>query len=548
MKHSDVNQVEASPIVQISSQSSAKKLNTHRFLGINYSRYHSQRSRWSIQSLASEVVGISKSNANYGAIAPQLANNNDLLMSQALIENQSEDCLNLNIYRSKLREHATPDVQEINILKKNSDKPCPVMVWIHGGGFTVGAGSLPIYEGSNLATTANCLVVTLNYRLGALGFLRLKDITNEEISSSGNEGLEDQILALQWIQKNIHHYGGDKNNITVFGESAGAMSIACLLAMPKAKGLFHKAIMQSGAGHTFNTVEQANEVAAEFLVSAKKLGLITSTNKPQQLAQQLQQLTTAQILAIQAYLVARPEIYAKFGILPFKPVVGDADFPLAPYEAIKQGCAKNIPILSGSNTDEWTLFSAMLNQKITDETVLDHWLMSLMGSQHVESAKTLMGKQCKQRNIDPSLQNVLSETLTEFWFAQPSYRLLSAQTSAGGEAFSYKLGRKTVLPTMRCTHITDLGLVFNNISSTFHGVEARVETLVEEIQTHWGSFAHFGTPNHTTPNQTLTAWPKLTGGSAEIMFFDHDETYVTSIAEEQISFWATITDKQLASF
>jgi len=529
MKKSEINHVKASPITQTSTQ----KLKSECFLAINYSKYHQQNARWSIQSLAAELGAKSKIDNNFGSIAPQLPNNNDLLMSQALIENQSEDCLNLNIYSNKLSEDSPLE----------GNKPRPVMVWIHGGGFTVGAGSLPIYEGSNLATATNCIVVTLNYRLGTLGFLRLKDITKGEVNSTGNEGLEDQILALQWLQKNIHHYGGDKNNITLFGESAGAMSIACLLAMPKAKGLFHKAIMQSGAGHTFNTVEQANEVAKEFLVSANTLGLVASQLEPEQLAQQLKQLTTTQVLTIQAHLVARPEIYSKFGILPFKPVVGDADFPLAPYEAIKQGCAKNIPILSGSNTDEWTLFAAMLNQNITNEAVLNHWLTSLMGSEHVQSTKTLMSKQCQQRNIAPSLQNVLSETLTEFWFAQPSYRLLHAQQKAGGEAYSYKLGRKTVLPTMRCTHITDLGLVFNNVSSTFHGEQPRVAQLVEEIQTHWAHFAHFGTPSHKT-----NEWPKLTDGQTDIMFFDHHETYVKSIAEEEIAFWAIITDKQLASF
>jgi para-nitrobenzyl esterase len=529
MKKSEIDHVKKSPVTQIAAQ----KLNTERYLAINYSKYHPQKSRWAIQSLAPETVAIFKNDNDFGAIAPQIPNNNDLLMSQTLIENQSEDCLNLNIYRCKSTKRSS-DV---------SVKPCPVMVWIHGGGFTVGAGSLPVYEGSNLAKAENCIVVTVNYRLGALGFLRLKDSTNNKVCSTGNEGIEDQILALQWLQKNIHHYGGDKNNVTLFGESAGAMSIACLLAMPKAKGLFHKAIMQSGAGHTFNTVEQANEVAKEFLVSANTLGLVTSQLAPEQLAQQLKKLTTTQILTIQAHLVARPEIYSKFGILPFKPVVGDADLPLAPYEAIKQGCAKKIPLLSGSNTDEWTLFSAMLNQNINNEAVLNHWLTSLMGSEHVESTKTLMSKQCERRNITPSLQNVLSETLTEFWFAQPSYRLLHAQLHAGGDAFSYKLGRKTVLPTMRCTHITDLGLVFNNVSNTFHGEEPRVAELVKEIQTHWGNFAYFGTPSHEGKE-----WPKLTNCLTKMMFFDHHETYVKSIPKEEITFWSIITDKQLASF
>ncbi|WP_019028831.1 carboxylesterase/lipase family protein [Colwellia piezophila] len=541
MKKSKSNQLKPCTHVKVT----APLLNTERFLAIDYSESPQQNTRWSRQSLAPSAKVISTHQVQYGAIAPQLANDHDLLMSLALIDNQSEDCLNLNIYRSKLTAQSKPGSQVNSLV--DSAQPCPVMVWIHGGGFTIGSGSLPIYEGSHLAKATNCLVVTLNYRLGALGFLRLKDISNQEIAATGNEGLEDQILALRWLQENIHNYGGDKNNITLFGESAGAMSIACLLAMPKAKGLFHKVIMQSGAGHTFNTVEQANEVAKEFLNSANALGLLASQLEPKQLAQQLQQLTTTQILSIQAHLTARPEIYRKFGILPFKPVVGDADLPLAPYEAIKQGCALNIPIISGSNTDEWTLFAAMLKQNISEESVLDHWLTSLMGKDKVASTKALMSKQCKKRHIEPSMQNLLSETLTEFWFTQPSYRLANAQITAGGEAYRYKLGRKTVIPTLRCTHITDLGLVFNNISSTFHGDEPRVAELVTEIQTYWGNFAHFGTPNNADGK-----WPKLidkTGEhSADIMFFDHHKTYIETIPLEEIEFWATVTDKQLASF
>jgi len=551
MKKSQINPLQSSGATLHSSPT----IKTARFLSINYSQHSKQNTRWSIQSLANNAEPISTNHQQYGAIAPQLANAHDLLMSSSLIDKQSEDCLNLNIYSNTLTARSTLNctIKSQEEFQVENAKLRPVMVWIHGGGFTIGSGSLPIYEGSNLAAATNCLVVTLNYRLGALGFLRLKDITNQAINSTGNEGLADQILALQWLQENIHRYGGDKNNITLFGESAGAMSIACLLAMPKAKGLFHKVIMQSGAGHTFNTVAQANEVAKEFLVSAKALGLLTSAEKLKQkpgkdqalkeLAQQLQQLTTTQILSIQAHFTARADIYSKFGILPFKPVIGDADLPLAPYEAIRQGWAKNIPMITGSNTDEWTLFAAMLKQNITEESVLDHWLTSLMGRDKVTDTKVLMNKQCKKRHIKPSMQNLLSETLTEFWFSQPSHRLANAQITAGGAAYRYKLGRKTVIPTLRCTHITDLGLVFNNLASTFHGDEPRVAELVIEIQRHWGNFAYFGIPENTD-----CPWPTFTNESPELMFFDHHKTYIQTMAVEKIEFWSTVTDKQLASF
>ena len=316
----------------MNSKLSNNLITNERFLNIEYAPFEVEKSRWSIRNTTNSTKPISNKNNALGAVSPQLIIKNDLIMSEASVQNQSEHCLNLNIFRS------------IKNNTENQQSHRPVMVWIHGGGFTVGAGSLPIYDGSNLAKATNTIVVTLNYRLGSLGFLRLVDITDNEIASTGNEGLEDQITALKWIQENIHLYGGDKTNITLFGESAGAMSIACLLAMPKTKGLFHKAIMQSGAGHTFNTVEQANDLAKEFLVSARELGFEISQNKPREQAKQLKQLTTSEVLSIQTHLTTRPDIYSKFGILPFKPVVGDLDLPLAPYEAIKQGCAIDIPV------------------------------------------------------------------------------------------------------------------------------------------------------------------------------------------------------------
>ena len=513
------------------SRTSAKELKQDIFLAINYSEQTLQPVRWSAQTLANKKIPLTNYEENFGPIAPQIANKHDLLMSKELINNQSEACLNLNIYRSHSGTRAGD--------KKS--KKLPVMVWIHGGGFTLGSGS--IYDGKNLAEATNCLVVTLNYRLGALGFLRLNDITHHEITSTGNEGLNDQVLALQWIQENIEQYGGDNNNITLFGESAGAMSIACLLAMPKAKGLFHKAILQSGAGHTYQSVKKANALANEFILSAQSLGFELAPLDPKKLAAQLKALCTADLLNIQAHLISRPEIYSEYGLLPFKPVVGELELPLPPHDAIKQGCAVNIPIISGHNSDEWTLFAAMLKQKITTDESLNYWLISLLGSERVEQTKSLMSEQCLQRHIKPTLQNLLTETLTEFWFAQPSYRLLNAQITAGGIAYGYKLGRKTVVSALRCTHITDIGLVFNNLIRTFHGEAPRVTELVREIQAYWGSFAHLDTPVFGSKS-----WPQMTNSSADTMVFDHLTTYEEIISTEKIEFWSKISDEKLASF
>ena len=154
---------------------------------------------------------------------------------------QSKDCLYLNVW--------TPGLD---------DASRPVMVWIHGGAFTIGSGSEEYYNGANLASRGDVVIVTINYRLGALGFLNLPAL------GETNFGMRDQVAALKWVQANIANFGGDPNNVTIFGESAGGMSVASLMASPEAAGLFQKAIPQSGAGHNALTAEETNATAYKF--------------------------------------------------------------------------------------------------------------------------------------------------------------------------------------------------------------------------------------------------------------------------------------------
>ena len=167
----------------------------------------------------------------FGSSAPQNGALIGPLMSLG-IGRTGEDCLHLNIW--------TPAAD---------GRRRPVMVWIHGGAFILGSGSQMLYDGAALARRGDVVVVTINYRLGALGFLRLRDRFGSRLPASGNEGLLDQIAALQWVRDEISSFGGDPGNVTIFGESAGAMSCATLLATPRAGGLFHRAILQSGAAN-----------------------------------------------------------------------------------------------------------------------------------------------------------------------------------------------------------------------------------------------------------------------------------------------------------
>ena len=179
-----------------------------------------------------------KDATNFGPIAPQ--NHKDL---PPIEQTESEDCLYLNIW--------TPAADE---------KARPVMFYVHGGGFLIGTGSRPRLNGAKLASYGDVVVVTFNYRLGALGFLDLPNILP-------NIGIQDQIAALKWVRKNIHAFGGDPNNITIFGESSGSESVVILLSIPIAKGLFHRAIMQSGVANPLSYKRELTRKGAKKLVS-----------------------------------------------------------------------------------------------------------------------------------------------------------------------------------------------------------------------------------------------------------------------------------------
>ncbi|MCJ7743252.1 MAG: carboxylesterase family protein, partial [Dehalococcoidales bacterium] len=216
------------------------------FRGVPYAAPPVGRRRWLPPEPAEPWSGVRPAK-RFATIAPQ--NPMEIqIIAPPEPEPQDEDCLYLNIW--------TPGLD---------DARRPVMVWIHGGGFTSGSGSSLAYNGRILSTRGNTVIVTINYRLGALGFLNLSEVTGGKIPATGNEGLLDQAFALEWVRDNIAAFGGDPDNVTIFGESAGGMSVGALLGMPKARGLFHKAIPQSGAAHSVNSMERAVRITKALL-------------------------------------------------------------------------------------------------------------------------------------------------------------------------------------------------------------------------------------------------------------------------------------------
>src|SRR5947209_6860150 len=240
-----------------------------------------------------------------------------------------EECLNLNIW--------SPDLGAASL---------PVMIWIHGGAFANGSGAITAYDGSNFARDG-IVCVTINYRLGIDGFLFLDN-------GKANLGLLDQVAALEWVRENISTFGGDPDNVTIFGESAGGMSVGSLLSMPRAAGLFRRAIAESGAGHHVISSETALKLSQYF---AKKLGV-----EPTQAAIAMvpvNRLLQAQVeLSADVFNKPNPALWGEVAAnqMPFEPVIDGDILPARPIERIIAGVGANVDVMVGTNAEEQRLF------------------------------------------------------------------------------------------------------------------------------------------------------------------------------------------------
>ena len=236
----------------------------------------------------------------------------------------SEDCLSLNVW--------TPALDK---------KKRPVMVWIHGGAFVAGASSRPTSEGEILARRGDVVVITINYRLGALGFLELDEIGGEEYALSGNAGLLDQILALEWVRDNAEAFGGDPGNVTIFGESAGAISVSVLLALPRARKMFHKVIAQSGAASIVRRLDRARERARELM----QLAGVRSVAE-------LERIPAADLVRLQSKLLPRGAEQV------FGPVMDDRVVPSSPMAAMNAVAGLCAPMAAKANRRTLTSVAA----------------------------------------------------------------------------------------------------------------------------------------------------------------------------------------------
>jgi len=429
---------------------------------------------------------------SFGPTAPQAADNSGTTAAGSPAQ-QSEDCLVLNVFSP-----------ELDALRKR-----PVMVWLHGGGFSSGSGSGRILDGASLAHTHNVVVVTLNHRLNVFGYTYLADAMGSDFASSGSVGVLDLVAALEWVRDNILQFGGDPNRVTIFGQSGGGRKVATLMAMPGAKGLFHRAIIESGAVLRLTT--QADAAKYTDLLLAE-LGL-----KEGQI-RELQSVPMARLLAADA-AVQKKITVREPGMTANSPVVDGKTIPGHPWDPQGPALSANIPLLIGYAHTEETLYDRPTPEKLAlDEAGLR------------ERASKRLGED-PSRVIDAFRQAHPEATPWDLWILiatdhpRGTYSRELAKRKAGqrgAQVFAYRYDWETPEGGghMRSPHTIEIQFVFNNIKIAGPLISQMPEAyaLADKTSSAWVAFAETGDPN--TPK--LPKWPAYSAQSRETMLFNNE--------------------------
>jgi para-nitrobenzyl esterase len=384
-----------------------------------------------------------------------------------------EDCLTLNVW--------TPGLDA---------RRRPVMVWLHGGAFTSGSGALPVFDGATLARRGDVVVVTVNYRLGALGFLA----HHEEGELAANFGLQDQIAALEWVREHAERIGGDPDGVTLFGESAGAMSIGALLGAPAARGLFRRAILQSGAAHNVSPRASALRVAELFRGAA---GASEADRDA------LRALDTEAVLAAQQTVVDGAWRHVEG--LAFQPSADGRVIPRAPLDAIDEGAAAGVELLVGTNLDEWRLF-ALADAKLRgmDEAGLARRLVRVPPGPTADPESLAreaieVYRDAREGALPTDPASLWLALQTDRIFRVPAIRLAERQLRhASVYMYRFDWASPAFGGLLGSCHGLEIPFVFGTLgherTGDLVGRGAAAERLAVEMQDAWLAFARSGDP------------------------------------------------------
>jgi para-nitrobenzyl esterase len=404
---------------------------------------------------------------------------------------EGEDCLVLNVFTPALGD----------------GRRRPVMVWLHGGGFSTGSASRPILDGSRLATTGDVVVVTINHRLNVFGFTYLGDAMGPDFAHSGAAGLLDIVAALRWVRTNIERFGGDPNLVTIFGQSGGGRKVASLMSMPDAKGLFHRAIIESGAVLKLMPHADAVQYTSQLLA---ELGL-----KAGQL-RALQNVPMTQLLRANAAVIDRLKVRPP-GWTANTPMVDGHVIPADPWDPAAPALSASVPLLIGYARTEETLYDRPTPEKLAlDETGLKQRVSARLGA---DPEPVIQAYRMAHPDATPWDLHILIATD----HPRGIYSRVLAKRKAEQQvapAYFYRFDWETPEGGghMRSPHTIEIQFVFNNIALGGNLISKRADAyaLAEKVSAAWVAFARSGDPNVSQ----LPKWPSYSSARRDTMLFN----------------------------
>ena len=412
-----------------------------------------------------------------------------------------EDCLYLNIWKAD--DGAT---------KK------PVIVWIHGGAFTVGGTVEPCEEGTNFVKeNPDVILVSIEYRLGVFGFLHLSHLPDgKDYPDAQNLGIMDQMMALKWIHENIAGFGGDPDNVTIWGESAGGDSVTTIPLIEGSHKYFRKVIAQSGTPVLSRSTKQAIEDTNEFM---DMLGCKT--------------IADLQKIEVKKLVTALNNL----GDMRIGPERDGKYLPLDSYEAYANGAAKDIDILQGCNKDEMNFF--MIDAGVGERFMnfySKRWAKN--SAQLTDGEKALVESFCK--DIKGESYEPICKLYNQIWFFAPLFRISENQTKAGGKSYTYYFTVESSVPMMKSGHAVEISTVFNHPEETLLTGRVFDETFSKTMRKMWVQFAKTGNPSlsaEISPDGKAHEWPLYNLKDKEIMVFDEFNIHPEKEADLKLLDW-----------
>ena len=412
---------------------------------------------------------------------------------------QGEDCLYLNVWRA-----ADGAVNK------------PVMVWIHGGAFEIGGTVEPREEGTNFVKeNPDVILVSVEYRLNVFGFLHLSHLPDgADYPDAQNLGLMDQLMALKWVHENIAAFDGNPDNVTIFGESAGAGSVTLLPLVKGSQQYFKRVIAESGAPVFTRSTEEAIACTNELMA---QLGCSTVAD--------LQKVEVSKLVAVADGLLGLRTWAER-----------DGNFlPLDPYEAYANGAAKDIDLMHGCNKDEMNYFVWGFGSD-WNEWAADRKAKKM--AQMTDEEKALVESFCNDIKGEP--YEYTSRLFDQLVFIAPLFRLSENQTKAGGKTYTYYFTVESSVPLMKCGHAVELSTVFNHPEQTFVTGRTFDETFSKTMRRMWVQFAKTGNPSLSaseSPDGKAKEWPLYDLENKQLMIFDEFDIHPEKESQRKIIDW-----------